>query len=193
VAETRAFFAARAQSWDAKFGDDQPAYEQAVAESGVPVGAVVADVGCGTGRALPAIRAAVGPGGVVVGVDLTPQMLAVATTRVAGRARLLLADARHLPLAGACVDMVFAAGLVQHLPDTTAGLGELARITRPGGRLVIFHPSGRAALAARHGRALRDDDPLAAGPLEAALRAAGWVLERYDDPPHRFLALATRV
>jgi SAM-dependent methyltransferase len=193
LAETRAFFAVRAATWDAKFGDDLPAYGAAVARAGIPRGGTVVDVGCGTGRALPALRQAVGPHGTVVAIDITPEMLGEA--RGTGRAKhaaLLLADARRLPLADALADAVFAAGLVSHLPDTEAGLGELARITRPGGLLVLFHPSGRAALAARHGRVLRPDEPLAAEPLERLTKATGWRLTSYDDAVDRFFALAVR-
>jgi ubiquinone/menaquinone biosynthesis C-methylase UbiE len=153
----------------------------------------VVDVGCGTGRALVPLRQAVGERGVVIGVDITPQMLAVARVRAeSSRAGLVVADARHLPFATSKVDAVFAAGLIMHLPDTDAGLRELARVTRPGGRLVLFHPSGRAALAARHGRALRPDEPLAQTPLSLATHGAGWQLTTYDDSPHRFLAIAVR-
>jgi SAM-dependent methyltransferase len=193
VAESRAFFAIRAATWDTRFGDDLPAYAAAVADAGLPTGGIVVDVGCGTGRALPALRAAVGPTGAVLGLDLTPQMLAVARERGHGHeAALVLADARHLPLAHASVDAIFAAGLLTHLPDTGAGLRELARVTRPGGRLVLFHPSGRAALAARRGRVLSPDEPLAESPLRRSLDETGWRLLTYDDPPHRFFALATR-
>ncbi|WP_326557491.1 class I SAM-dependent methyltransferase [Micromonospora sp. NBC_01796] len=193
LSESRAFFATRAATWDTKFGDDLPAYAAAVNEADLPVGGVVVDIGCGTGRALPALRDAVGPYGVVIGLDLTPQMLTAARAH-AGRAAadLLLGDARNLPLADASVDAVFAAGLLTHLPDSEAGLRELARITRPGGRLVLFHPSGRAALAARHGRPLRPDEPLAEAPLRRSTGLTGWHLNRYDDPPHRFFATATR-
>jgi 2-polyprenyl-3-methyl-5-hydroxy-6-metoxy-1,4-benzoquinol methylase len=148
LSETRAFFATRAFTWNEKFGDDLPAYEQAVAESDVPAGATIVDVGCGIGRALPALCVAAGDEGMVIGIDVTPEMLTVASVQFAGQSRLLLADARHLPLPTSSVDAVFAAGLIQHLPEPTAGLTELARITRPGGRLIVFHPSGRAALAA---------------------------------------------
>ena len=193
LAESQAFFRARAAGWDARFGDDLPAYAEAVALAGLRPGDRALDVGCGTGRALPALAAAVGPTGRVVGLDLTPDMLAEACA--AGRdgcAVLILADARRLPIADAATDVVFAAGLVQHLPDPAAGLAELARVTRPGGRLVIFHPSGRSALAARHGRVIRPDEPLNEPNLVPLLSGAGWDLIRYDDPDDHFLALAVR-
>ncbi|GAA4590787.1 SAM-dependent methyltransferase [Actinoplanes octamycinicus] len=193
LSESRAFFAARAAQWDVKFGDDLPAYATAVREAGVRPGDVAVDVGCGTGRALPALAAAAGPAGRVLGLDFTPDMLAEA--RRAGRdaaASLAVADARRLPLADAAVDVVFAAGLVNHLPDPAAGLAELARVTRPGGRLAIFHPVGRAALATRHGRTLRPDEPLGEARLAPLLAGAGWTITHYEDGDDRFLALAVR-
>jgi SAM-dependent methyltransferase len=193
LTESRAFFAARAAAWDTRYGDDLPAYTAAVSGAGFRRAGVALDVGCGTGRALPALRDAVGPAGTVIGLDLTPHMLAVAQAR--GRrlgAGLVLADAGRLPLSEASVDAVFAAGLLNHLTDADAGLRELARVTRRGGRLVLFHPCGRAALAARHGRTLRPDEPLAELPLRRSTARTGWHLISYDDAPDRFLAIAVR-
>lgn len=194
LTETRAFFACRAATWDTKFGDDLPAYRAAVAEAGIAAGGLVIDVGCGTGRALPPLRDAVGTAGAVVALDVTPEMLhaARAAASVAGAA-LVLADARALPFPDRSAGAVFAAGLVNHLPDTAAGLRELARVTRPGGLLVLFHPSGRVALAARHGHTASHDEPLAEGPLRASTAASGWKLTAYDDAAHRFFAVAERV
>jgi SAM-dependent methyltransferase len=192
-AETRAFFAPRAATWEERFPDDDPAYAAAVAELGLRAGQTALDAGCGTGRALPHLRTAVGRVGTVLGVDLTPEMLA--TARDHGRHRhgwLVLADARRLPLRPGGVDAVFAAGLLRHLPDADDGLAELARVTRAGGRLGLFHPSGRAALAARQGRRLRDDDQLAHAQLRPLLERTGWRLDRYDDAADRFLAVAER-
>jgi SAM-dependent methyltransferase len=193
LTETRAFFACRAATWDAKFGDDLPAYCAAVAEAGIRRGGVAIDVGCGTGRALPPLRMAVGPSGAVIAMDITPEMLdAARPAATLAAAALVLADARALPFPDGSVGAIFAAGLVNHLPDTEAGLRELARVTRPGGLLVLFHPSGRAALAARHGHELSPDEPLAEGPLRRSTAATGWAVTVYDDASHRFFAVATR-
>ncbi|WP_327730995.1 class I SAM-dependent methyltransferase [Streptomyces sp. NBC_00487] len=188
------FFTARAAHWDTRFPDDGPAYAAAVAELGLRAGDRVLDAGCGTGRALEPLRAAVGPSGVVLGADLTPAMLEAAVR--AGRDRdgqLLLADVARLPLRTESLDAVFAAGLVAHLPDPTANLRELARVVRPGGTLALFHPIGRAVLAARQGRQITAEDLRAEGNLGPLLAGAGWNMSSYVDEDMRFLALATRV
>ncbi|GLP64216.1 methyltransferase [Streptomyces sp. TUS-ST3] len=187
------FFSARAADWDSRFPDDGPAYAAAVAELGLHEGDRVLDAGCGTGRALPPLRAAVGPSGVVVGADLTPAMLAAAVR--AGRdrdGRLLLADVAALPLRSRSLDAVFGAGLISHLPDPAENLRELARVVRPGGVLALFHPIGRAALAARQGRRISEEDLRAEPNLRPLLAGSGWRMTSYADEEARFLALAVR-
>ncbi|MFJ9007584.1 class I SAM-dependent methyltransferase [Streptomyces canus] len=187
------FFSARAADWDSRFPDDGPAYAAAVAELGLHVGDRVLDAGCGTGRALPPLRAAVGPSGVVVGADLTPAMLEAAVR--AGRdrdGRLLLADVAALPLRSRSLDAVFGAGLISHLPRPAENLRELARVVRPGGVLALFHPIGRAALAARQGRQIAPEDLRAEPNLRPLLAGSGWRMTSYADEDTRFLALAVR-
>lgn len=187
------FFGSRAADWDRRFPDDGPAYAAAVADLGMSPGDAVLDAGCGTGRALPPLRDAVGERGTVLGADLTPAMLDAAVR--AGRHRsglLLLADVAGLPLRSGALDAVFAAGLIAHLPRPVDNLRELARVVRPGGRLALFHPLGRAALAARQGRQLTDDDLRAEPRLRPLLATAGWRLDSYDDHDARFLAIAVR-
>jgi SAM-dependent methyltransferase len=194
LTDTRDFFASRAAGWEERFPDDGPRYGRAVAELAPARGGVAVDVGCGTGRALPFLCEAVGHDGLVVGVDVTPEMLAEAVRR--GRngrpAVLVLGDACRLPLPARAVDAVLAAGLLSHLPDPASGLAELARISRPGGRLAVFHPIGRATLAARHGRARSEADPLAPANLTRLLESSGWTPVSVDDGTERYLALAVR-
>jgi len=187
------FFSARAAGWDSRFPDDGPAYAAAVAELGLREGDRVLDAGCGTGRALPPLRAAVGPSGVVVGADLTPAMLEAAVR--AGRdrdGRLLLADVAALPLRSRSLDAVFGAGLISHLSRPAENLSELARVVRPGGVLALFHPIGRAALAARQGRQITPEDLRAEPNLRPLLAGSGWRMTSYADEDARFLALAVR-
>jgi SAM-dependent methyltransferase len=191
--DTRNFFATRAAGWEDRFPDDAPVYAAAVAELGLATGDRVLDVGCGTGRALVPLRAAVGSGGWAVGVDVTPEMLAEARHR--GRADLadfVLADALALPFPDAAFDAVFAAGLLHHLPDPSIGLRELARVCRPGARLGIFHPIGRAALAHRHGHELSGDEPLSDAHVVPLLADAGWRALTVDDGDDRYLTVAER-
>ncbi|MFB7712780.1 class I SAM-dependent methyltransferase [Streptomyces sp. NPDC056105] len=187
------FFSARAANWDTRFPDDGPRFEAAVAELGLHAGDRVLDAGCGTGRALRALRDAVGPSGAVLGVDLTPAMLEAAVR--AGRdhaGSLMLADVTRLPVRSGSLDAVFGSGLVAHLPRPQENLRELARVVRPGGLLALFHPIGRAALAARQGRELTPDDLRAEPNLRSLLAGSGWLMTSYADEDARFLALAER-
>ncbi|MER6095992.1 methyltransferase domain-containing protein [Streptomyces sp. NPDC001728] len=195
-AHVREFFGSLAADWDTRFPSDGPAYAAAVNELGLRPGDAVLDAGCGTGRALPPLRAAVGPTGIVLGADLTPEMLEQAALAgrggSAGTATLLLADVGRLPVRDGALDAVFGAGLVSHLANPVADLRELARVVRPGGRLALFHPIGRAALAARHGRRITPDDLRAEPRLGPVLAEAGWRLVSYVDEDARYLAMAVR-
>ncbi|MEU5836623.1 methyltransferase domain-containing protein [Streptomyces diacarni] len=193
-AAVREFFTERAARWDTRFPDDGPAYAAAVAEMGLRPGDAVLDAGCGTGRALPELRSRAGASGTVLGADLTPAMLdeVARAGRQSAATALLLADVARLPLRDGCLDAVFGAGLISHLPGPDSGLSELARVVRPLGRLALFHPLGRAALAARQGRQITPQDIRAEPRLRPLLAATGWRLLSYVDEDERYLVLAER-
>ena len=98
--------------------------------------AAVLDVGCGTGATLEAIVGA-HPEVRAWGIDLSPEMIAVARRRMGKAARLEVADAEHLPLPDAAVDLVVCVDSLHHYPQPDAGLAEMHRVTRPGGGRVI--------------------------------------------------------
>ncbi|CAM3772016.1 class I SAM-dependent methyltransferase [Isoptericola cucumis] len=95
----------------------------------------VLDVATGTGLVLRALHASSGTTVRTTGVDLSPDMLAVAR-RELPQATLLRADAAALPLADASVDLVTCVTALHLLPDPHAALAEWARVLRPGGRAV---------------------------------------------------------
>jgi SAM-dependent methyltransferase len=191
IRRTRAFFGARARAWDERFPDDDAAYAEAIAELDPRRGGVAVDLGCGTGRALAHLHRAAGVGGTAVGIDVTEPMVRVAAAKnVALAGGLVLGDVMHLPLADRSVDAFFGAGLVTHVPDARSLLRELARAARPGCRLALFHPVGRAALARRHQRELRSDELLDPSVLPEVLADCGWRVARIEDAEHRYFALA---
>jgi ubiquinone/menaquinone biosynthesis C-methylase UbiE len=193
LASIQAFFGPHAAEWEARTAKDVPQIERAVAECAHRPGATVLDLGCGTGRAVPALRQAVGPTGLIVAIDATAEMVEAA--HAAGRAPLahfIVADVHQLPLHDCSVDAVHAQGILPHLADPASALREWHRVARPGALLAVFHAIGRVTLAAIHRRTPSDDDVLASRRLRHLLDEAGWALESIDDAPERFLALARR-
>jgi SAM-dependent methyltransferase len=91
----------------------------------------VLDVGAGTGALTAALRDAA-PRAEVTALDPSSAMLRVAHDRAG--ATVCLADAARLPVASGSVDAVLLAYVLFHLADPAAGVGEAARVLRPGGR-----------------------------------------------------------
>jgi ubiquinone/menaquinone biosynthesis C-methylase UbiE len=93
--------------------------------------AVVLEVGCGWGELARKIRDEVGIE--VVATDLSPHMVALAHS---SGIEATIADVEELPFADGSFDVAVAAWMLYHVPDIDRGLAELARVLRPGGRLV---------------------------------------------------------
>ena len=104
---------------------------------GLPAG-VALDAACGTGRHTAYLASA---GHRVIGVDTSPEMLAVARKR-APAGEFHQADLADLPLADDSVDLVLCALALSHIPDLAPVLSELVRVLRPGGHLVISDSRG---------------------------------------------------
>lgn len=101
----------------------------------------VVDVGCGAGIDSLIAARMVGPDGRVIGVDMTPAMLAKAR-QSAARAGLDTVEFREgygeaLPVEDGWADVVVSNGVLNLMPDKAAGLAEMARVLRPGGRLQV--------------------------------------------------------
>jgi len=110
---------------------------------GLQRGMRVADIGCGSGAILPAILGLVGPEGSVVGVDPSAERLAEARAlATTGAVEWTQAALPHTTLPDASVDLAWCQFVFEHLSDPGAGVEELVRITRPGGKVVVSDVDG---------------------------------------------------
>jgi SAM-dependent methyltransferase len=134
---SRAFFASTAGRWDRLreelFGQspDLRALPGLLDETWT-----VADLGCGTGPIAEALAPFVER---VIGIDTSPEMLRAARRRVGGLANVELrrGDVEALPLADDSVDAAIAVLVLHHLAEPQRALGEIGRVLRPGGRLLV--------------------------------------------------------
>jgi len=107
----------------------------------LPTGATVLDLGSGAGFDAQQAARQVGPAGRVIGVDMTPAMLAKARigAEAAGLTNIEFREGRaeQLPVADASVDAVISNGVINLCPDKDAVYREVFRVLKPGGLLQI--------------------------------------------------------
>jgi ubiquinone/menaquinone biosynthesis C-methylase UbiE len=105
---------------------------------GIPAGARVLDVGTGTGVAARAAAAAAGDGGLVVGIDPAPAMLAEAAGRGEPRApRYAAAEAIDLPFRDGAFPYMTACFVLSHFRRYETALFDMLRVLATGGRLGV--------------------------------------------------------
>lgn len=100
----------------------------------------VLDVGCGSGKA--SVQISTGRGLHVIGITVSDHQLQLARARpqdegLPGRASFHLADAMELPFEDSSFDGAYAIESILHMRDKSAVFGHLARVLRPGARLVV--------------------------------------------------------
>ena len=155
-------------------------------------GETVLDVGCGTGTLAMEVARRVGRAGRVAGIDPGTEQIARAHAKAARRhlpIEFQVGVIEQLPFPDQTFDVVFSTLMMHHLPAglKRQGLAEIARVLKPGGRLVIAdftHKKERAGQAARfHAGGSRIQD------LAAMVKDAGFdQLEMEEMRPPRFSA-----
>ncbi len=159
--------------------------------AGVKPGMVVADLGAGTGYFLPHLSRAVGPSGIVLGLDVETSMVAYMTQR-AGKAGLVNMLARVVPtddplLPAGRVDRVLIVDTWHHVGDRTAYGRKLAAGLASGGSVVVVD------FTLTTSKGPRKEHRLAPAAVVAELAAAGLDARiAEEDLPDQYVVIATK-
>lgn len=148
------------------------------------------DIGSGTGSEVIAMAEVTGPNGDAVGLEPNPTILAIAeerATAAGSSARFVAGDAYTQPFEDATFDAIRCERVYQHLTDPERATAEIARVLRPGGRVVlvdsdwatsIIHPGDAEIIRAFTDRRDRNTPNAFAGRrLRGQLAAAGLAVD----------------
>ena len=193
-------------TWHQRIFDADPSYDDSLSPwyqlvreyMGDVAGLRVLEVACGRGGFL---RLLVNAGAVVTGCDFSAAALHATDSKLATNGpvhpvSLIQGDAQSLPFAGNSFDVVVSCETIEHLPDVQAGLNEMFRVTRPGGKLFLTTPNycnlmGLYEIYAHFRHPTRQDDQ----PFDRRqwfpqihrwIRRAGWAILSTDGTVHQF-------
>ncbi|MGH7765117.1 MAG: bifunctional demethylmenaquinone methyltransferase/2-methoxy-6-polyprenyl-1,4-benzoquinol methylase UbiE [Candidatus Dormibacteraceae bacterium] len=133
-------------------GTDAGWRRRAARDAAIGLGGSALDVACGSGKLTAVLGRTAGPGGRVIGLDFSAQMLEVARHEHPGL-EFIEGDALNLPFEDAGFDATTIAFGLRNLADPVRGLREMMRVVKPGGRMVVLEfvrpPKGLVGTAYR--------------------------------------------
>ena len=110
-------------------------------DAALRVGETVLDLGSGAGNDAFIARHEVGPQGRVLGVDMTPDMIARARANAEklgfANVEFRLGEIEHLPVEAGSIDVIISNCVLNLLPDKAPAFAEMFRVLRPGGRFCV--------------------------------------------------------
>jgi demethylmenaquinone methyltransferase/2-methoxy-6-polyprenyl-1,4-benzoquinol methylase len=144
----RSMFAAVSRRYDLlnhllSLNRDKSWRKKTVEMSGLAGGEKVLDVCSGTGDLALAYAGGVGPHGLVVGADFCPEMLVLGKEKTVrerpeARVELMVANTLELPFPDNTFDVVSVAFGIRNVPEYEAGIREMTRVAKKGGRIAIL-------------------------------------------------------
>ncbi len=192
------FFDSRAENWEA---DCYPPVvrdrlETLIPEFGVCPGEHVLDIGTGPGTLLPYLQKIVGNSGHICAFDISAKMVKEARKKIRfSAAAVLRADAHHIPCRDDSFDRVICFAAFPHFENPVPALREMARVAKPGAKIIIAHLMSREELAKHHGghSAVADDVLPDESGMKKLFLAAGLSSPAIRDIPGRYLAGGVKI
>ncbi len=190
-----AYFDRLASRWNQMPRPDSGFLEHLAAETGLTCGQKVLDAGTGTGVMLPYLARRVSPARIWA-LDISREMIRKARCNYPDLpVRYLQARLERILLPSSSVDAVMCFSVFPHVNDKAAAVGEIARVLRRGGTLVIAHADSRDAINRRHrdiGGPVRDHCLPPDRDMEHLVISAGLELSYISDKPASYVLKAEK-
>ena len=161
------------------FGTDAGWRRRAARETGLTAGGSALDVACGSGKLTAELRRIAGPRGRVVGLDFSPEMLAIARSHHAD-IELMEGDALNLPFEDGSFDVATIAFGLRNLADPVRGLHEMLRVVRRKAVVLEFVRPPAGAVGASYRLYLRTVLPALGGALTGQPSAYRYLSDTVD-------------
>jgi ubiquinone/menaquinone biosynthesis C-methylase UbiE len=194
---TRSYFNSKADIWDEKIAEtDCSKLENMAKNLDIQPGAVVLDVGTGTGVFIPFLLNKIGIKGRLVCLDSAEKMLEKARAKnLKGNIEYVLADIAVTDLPDNYFDAAVCYSSFPHFPDKPKALKEISRLLKKSGKLFICHTSSRYAINEFHRQVpvLSADTIPDYAEMRQMLSAAGFGKIRISDEPSSYLAKAEKL
>ena len=193
---SQAYFNEQADIWDETVAEkDAARLERMARRLNLQPGATVLDVGTGTGVFLPFLLRVVGRQGRIVALDFDERMLKKARAKGFDHdIAYLQADVSHIPARSESFDAIVCYSSFPHFPDKPKALGELRRVIKNGGKLLICHTSSRTQINAIHRQvpAVKNDTLPDEAEMQGMLAVAGFTRIKIEDKSDSYLVSAEK-
>jgi ubiquinone/menaquinone biosynthesis C-methylase UbiE len=191
--EKQEFFNRMAEGWDERFYSQEmrERLPQLVSMFHLQEGAIILDVGAGTGGIVPYLLEAIGPNGSIWAIDFAEEMVKIGRKKFRKESRVIfdLASVENLPYKDGFFDQIVCFGAFPHFEDKGKALEEMRRVLKPRGTLIIAHALSSVALRSHHQNCApvsRDFLP-EEEEMRSLMEKAGFRLNRLIDQPKCYL------
>ncbi len=192
------FFDSYADRWDSMERDDIcELVDRVVRESRIRPGMDILDVGTGTGVTIPCLLKATNNNCSIRAIDISQGMLRVAKSKISSdKVQFELADIEDFDCEDCSFDAVICNAVYPHFTDKPRVLRRIWSLLRPGGVIVISHPTGRDAVNKVHeeaGSVVTEDRVPSAEEMIRMLIESGFGNVSATDEPEFYLVHAIKL
>ncbi len=150
----KAYFNEAASTWDEKYDTPELAsfLKELVPMFGLSSGQKILDVGTGTGVLIPYLIQAVGPSGSITAIDYAVEMIKICKSKYSHLKNVIIStqNIEKVILPSNTFDAVICFGLFPHIEKKEKALGNINRVLKKRGRLIIAHALSSTEIKARH-------------------------------------------